>query len=111
MTTNYLDNFDHMKPFSDTCCQIALATNVAQTYTIPGDKSQKYRMQLSYVSDSNVYVGYNVTAATPPAGTNTTTGNLEFRPDVKIVKGTDVISCVTPDASAQVGIALLAIPA
>lgn len=109
--TNYIDNFDHAKPFSDTCGQVALATNVAQSYTVPGTNSQKYRLKLEFNASANVYVGYNITALAPSAGTNTTTNNMEFRPsEPKFVKGGDVLSFVTPDTSAYVGVSLLAIP-
>jgi hypothetical protein len=109
--TGYADNFDHTKPFSDTCAQIALATNVAQTYTVPGERSQKYRLVITFNSTANVFVGYGVTALAPGAGLKTETGNMEFRPvEPKYVKGEDVISLVTPDASAYVGLSLLAIP-
>lgn len=110
--TGYADNFDGTKPFSDVAHQANLAANVEQTFTVPGVSTQKYRAKFTYASNSNVYVGLNVTAASPGAGLNTSTANLEFRPDEpKFVKGADVIHLVSPDAAgAQVGISLLAIP-
>ena len=96
--------------FSDTCEQIALATGVAQSYTVPGTGNQKFRLEFSYISTSNVWVGYNVTAATPAAGTKTALTALEFRPDVRYAIGGDVISLITPDAAAYVGISVLGIP-
>lgn len=109
--TMYGCNFDHTKPFSDTCAQFALAAGVAQTYTVPGNNSQKYRLKMTWTSTSNVFVGYNVSGAVPGANSNTTTDNIEFRPDEpKYVKGGDVLSLITPDSSAYVGLALLAIP-
>ena len=110
--TQYQDNFDHTKPFSDTCAQINMAADVEETYTVPGSESQIYRAKFSFASNSNVYVGLNVTAASPSSGTTTTTGNLEFRPEEpKYVKGGDIIHVVSPDAAgAYVGISLLAIP-
>jgi hypothetical protein len=110
MTTTYTDNFDHAKPFSDTTVRFALATNVAQTFTVPGDNSKKYRAVFSYNSTSNIYVGYNATPTTPAPGTKVSDSNVEFRPDVKFVKGGDVLSLITGDASAQAGISLLALP-
>lgn len=110
--TMYADNFDHAKPFSDTCAQINLATNTEQTYTVPGSPTQKYRAKFSFASNSNVYIGLNVTATSPISGLNTSTANLEFRPDEpKFVKGADVIHAISPDSTgAYVGISLLAIP-
>ena len=110
--TQYQDNFDHAKPFSDTCAQINMAAGVEETYTVPGTNAQQYRAKFEFAANANVYVGLNVTAASPGAGTTTTTGNLEFRPsEPKYVKGGDVIHVVSPDvAGAYVGISLLAIP-
>jgi hypothetical protein len=110
--TSYVCNFDHAKPFSDTCFQAALATNVAQTYTVPGDATQKYRAKFEFNASANIYVGYNVAALPPGAGLNTSTANMEFRPsEPKFVKGGDVLSFRSPDAgSSYVGVSLLAIP-
>ena len=109
--TMYADNYDGTKPFSDMCHQMNLATNTEQTYTVPGAATQKYRAKFSFNSTSNVYIGLNITATTPGAGLNTSTANLEFRPDEpKYVKGGDVIHAITGDAAgAYVGISLLAI--
>ncbi len=110
--TGYTDNFDHAKPFSDTCFQVNLAANVEQTYTVPGVATQKYRAKFEFNSISNVYIGLNVTATTPGAGLNSSTANLEFRPsEPKFVKGGDVIHAISSDAAGSyVGISLLAIP-
>lgn len=112
MATPYANNFDHSKPFSDTCAQIALNINVEQTYTVPGTNVQKYRAKFGFAANANVLVGLNVTAAAPTAGTKTTTANLLVRPDEPLyVKGGDIIHVVTPDAAgAYVGISLLTIP-
>lgn len=108
--TVYHCNFDHTKPFSDTCFQANLAANVAQTYTVPGTNKQMYRAKFGFNSTANVYVGLNVTAASPGAGLNTSTGNLQFRPDEPMyVKGGDEINMVSPDASTYVSISLLLI--
>jgi hypothetical protein len=107
--TQFQSSFNETLPFSDTCAQIALATNVAQTYTIPG--TNKYQMTLSYICTANVFVGYNVSASVPAPNAINTNPNVEFRPvDKKFVKGGDVISFITPDASAYVGVSLLTIP-
>lgn len=109
--TTYADNFDHAKPFSDTCAQFALATGVAQTYTVPGTNMQKYRMIVTFNCAANIFVGYKVAATVPSAGTNTTSGNIEFRPpEPKFVNGGDIISLKTSDTTAFVGLSLLAIP-
>ena len=109
--TGYTDNFDHAKPFSDTCAQFALASGTAQTYTVPGNNTQKYRMIITFNAAANIFVGYKVAATYPSGGTNTTSGNIEYRPiEPKFVVGGDVISLKTPDTTAYVGLSLLAIP-
>lgn len=110
--TGYNCNFDGTKPFSDVCAQINLVANTQQTYTVPGVSAQRYRAIFTFASNSNVFIGLNVTATTPGAGLNTATANLEFRPcEPKYVKGGDVIHAITGDtAGAYVGISLLAIP-
>lgn len=111
MATNYNSNFDVTIPFSDTCVQVSLAANVEQTYTVPGEASQKYQAIFGYAATANVYVGYNVTAASPAGGTNNTTGNIECRPDKRYVKGGDVLHFVSPDAGgAYIGMSLRALP-
>lgn len=109
--TTYGNNYDGMKPFSDTVWQINLATNAQQTVTVPGTNAQKYRAIFTYASNSNVFIGLNATAASPGSGTTTTTANLEFKPcEPKGVKGGDIIHAISPDAAgAYLGISLLAI--
>ena len=110
MAVPFHQSFGGATNFSDTCVQFALAATTAQNYTLPGDKTQKYRLKFSYISTSNIWVGYNVTAAVPGAGTHTTTSALEFRPKIRYAQGGDVISLITPDTTAQVGLSLLGIP-
>jgi hypothetical protein len=108
--TKYNSNFDKTYPFTDTSVRFALATNVAQTYTVPGTNEQKYRAIFSYASNSNVIVGLNATATVPGAGTNQTTQTMEYKPKARYVKGGDVISAITPDASAYCGVSLWLLP-
>jgi hypothetical protein len=115
MTQTYNTNYQDTTSFTDTCVQLALATNTAQTYTVPGTSSVKYQVRFSYLSTTNIFVGCNATAATPGAGLQTTTAYLEYRPggldgSKRQVKGGDVLSFITPDASAYVGIALQQLP-
>lgn len=107
--TMYGNNFDGTKPFSDTCFQAALAANVEQTYTVPGTAEKQYRAKFEFAANSNVFVGLNVTAAAPGAGTNTSTANLQFRPSEPLyVKGGDELNFVTADAAgASLGVSLL----
>ncbi len=110
MAIPYTSSYDKTIAFSDECAQIALATNVAQTYTVPGTGAQKYSCLISLNSNANVFCCQNDTATVPPAGTNTTTKRLEFRPFKRYVIGGDVLSFITPDAVAYVGVSLRAIP-
>jgi len=110
--TQYHSNFNgETVPFSDMTAQISLATNVAQTYTVPGNATQKYRAEFSYLTTANVFIGFNVTATVPASGTTDTTNNIEFRPHYRFVFGGNTLSLVTPDALGNyVGVSLLAIP-
>lgn len=115
ITTPYNNNYGDTTAFSNTTVQIALATGVEQTYTVPGVATDKYQVRFSYISTVNVFVGYNVTATTVGAGTKATTAYLEFRPggldgSKRYVNGGDVLHFITPDASAYVGLALELLP-
>ena len=111
MTTIWNSNFENKTvPFSDTTARFALAANTVQTYTVPGDATQKYQATFSYTSTSNIFVGLNFTPTVPAPGASETTHTEEYRPECKYVKGGDVISVLTPDATAYVGVSLLAIP-
>jgi len=111
MTTIWNSNFENKTtPFSDTSAQVALAANAAQTYTVPGAATQKYQAVFHYTSTSNIFIGYNFTPTVPAPGTSQTTHTQEYRPDCKFVKGGDVLSFLSPDTTAYVGLSLLAIP-
>ncbi len=109
--TPYQPNFDITLPFSDTCLQMNLVANTPQTFTIPGAATQKWQALFSYNSTANIYVGYNVTATAPGAGLQTSTGNVEYRPDKRFVKGGDVLHFTSPDATGPYfGVSLRTIP-
>lgn len=110
MAVPYSSSYDETIAFSDECAQIALNIGAPLTYTIPGTSRQKYTCLFALNSNSNVFISLNGTAITPPAGTVTTTRRLEFRPFKRYVVGGDVLSFVTPDAVAYVGVSLRAIP-
>ena len=111
MTTLWNSNFENKTiPFSDTTVRLALATNTVQTFTVPGTNKDKFQAVFSYICTANVFIGYNFTPTVPPAGLQESTGIEEFRPDCRYVKGGDVLSFITPDASAYVGVSLLSIP-
>lgn len=108
--TAYNSSFGGTTPFSDTNSNFNLAANVGLSYTVPGVSSIKYRAKFSYTASANVWVSLNGTAATPAPGTQNSTSIQEFRPDVKYVKGGDVLNLISSDAAgAQVGVSLLQI--
>lgn len=110
MAIPYTCSYEVTYPFSDTSHQVALATNTEQTITVPGTGAQKYVAFFSYVQGSNVWVGKNTTSVTPPPGTTTDLQYVAFRPEKRFVIGGDVLSLITPDASAYVGVEFMAIP-
>lgn len=114
MSTPYNTNYDLTMPFVDDCAQIALGVGVEETYTVPGATAQKYSVRFTYTSTSNVFVRLNDTPAIPGGGSVATEPFNEFRAgedgSQRYVKGGDVIHFITPDATAYVGIRLMAIP-
>lgn len=114
MAILFNNNFEQTIPFSDVCAQLALATGVDLTYTIPGNATTRYTMILTYTSTSNVFVRKNAAAATPGAGMITQLPYEEFRGGSdgtkRFVQGGDVIHFITPDASAYVGVRLMQLP-
>ena|ERR1700690_3397971 len=112
MTIRYTTSYNETIPFSDTCAQINLAANTAQTYTLPGDGSQKYILTFGLPSSANAWIGYNVTATTPASGTQSATAGLEFIiPGMqRYAIGGDVLSLKSSDTNAQIGISIRSIP-
>lgn len=114
MAIPFNSNYDQSVAFSDTCGQLALATNTNLAYTVPGTSLNKYQVRFTYTQGSNVFVRKNTAATVPGAGLLTQSQYLEFRPgsdgSKRIVQGGDTLNFITPDASAYVGIALVAIP-
>lgn len=107
--TQFRSNFDGTHPVSDTCAQFSLSQNVQQSYTVPGENNTTYRVKATFASNSNVFVGLNVTATSPGSGTNTTTNYLMFKPDEPFyARGGDTINLITPDsAGSYAGLSLL----
>ena len=110
--TTYNDSFDTCKPISDTTAQLNLLVNTALTYTVPGDDTKRYRMQVSLSNSANVWMGLNVTATSPSAGTITSNANIERinNREYRYVKGGDVLSFISNAAVTDVGLSLLSLP-
>lgn len=110
MTLRYTSSFGGSLGFSDTDAQLTLTANNVLTYTLPGNNTNKYTILFSYISTSNVYVGYNVIPAVPANNTITTVARVEFRPEARYAIGGDVISFISPDAVTHMGISVRSIP-
>ncbi len=106
MAIQYNANYIETMPFSDVCVQFNLAAGVAQSYIVPGLAGSQYQAYFEYASNSNVFVCNNGTATSPVGGTHTTTAYNEFKPKKRYVKAGDVLSLITPDTNAYVGLSL-----
>ena len=106
MTIAYNANYIETMPFSDTCAQFSLAASTAQSWTVPGSNDKVYQAYFKYASESNVFVCLNDTATVPGGGAMTTQPYNEFKPEKRYVRGGDVLSLITPDSVAYVGVSL-----
>jgi hypothetical protein len=106
MAIQYNANYIETMPFSDVCVQFNLAAAVAQSYTVAGPSGAKYQAYFEYASNSNVFVRNNATAAAPVGNTHTSQPYSEFKPRKRYVTAGDVLSLVTPDTTAFVGLSL-----
>ena len=112
MAIPYTSSYDETIPFSDVCEQFFLVASTAQTYTVPGNSTQNYTVLFGKASNSNILVGKNTTAALPTSGAKTGLQYVEFiNPGEKrYVVGGDVLSFISPDATAYMAISLRSIP-
>lgn len=106
MTSVYNANYIETMPFSDTCAQIHLATNVAVSYTVPGATNVQYQAYFEYASNSNVFVRYNQSPTIPSSGTVAQEQYNEYKPKKRYVRGGDVLYFITPDSAAYMGVSL-----
>ena len=107
--TQYQNGYEGARPVSDSGAKMRLAANTELSWTVPGTKKDKFKASFGYASSATVWVGYNVTAAVPGAGTIADSYKLEFKPDAWFVVGGDVLSFISL-AGAEVGVSLLQIP-
>ena len=111
MAVQIYNNYEDTTNFSDVTPRITLTASTEVTYTVPGTDIDNLQALFSYASNSNVFVGYNATAAVPsPNNTVVSTGRVEFKPMKRFVKGGDVLHFITPDATAYVGVSFRALP-
>jgi hypothetical protein len=110
--TPFQTNFLGATPFSDY--NIAMNLLSAQVYpvTIPGTAQTKYRAKFSWPYDANVWVCYNQTPLGVPPGTSAiTNGSIcELNPDIKYIKGGDILYIISRAVVLDANIALLVIP-
>ena len=98
-------------PFSNSGSKFNLAANVALSFTVPGTNAVTYRAEFSYTQNSNVWISLNGTATVPVAGTQSASYMEEFKPSIRFVRGGDVLSLISGDATgAEVGVSLLQLP-
>lgn len=115
MAIMYNSNYDITVPFSDVCAQFNLATNVEDTFTVPGSPANKYSVRFGYNDASNVFVRLNGTPTVPGSSVVGTQQYNEFKPgddgSQRYVQGGDVLHFITPDtAGAYMGISLRSLP-
>lgn len=85
-----------------------LTNGSAQTFTVPSNFSV-WIASFSYQPGSNFWVASNTAAAVPVGATFAST-NSELNPGARRVYAGDVISVITDNSSADVGVSLYAVP-
>jgi hypothetical protein len=107
----YTSSFDKTIGYTDVEAQMSLTVGVAIAYTLPGTEDQKFVLTFGTSSNANIFMGYNVTPAVPAANTLTQVARVEFiTPDCqRYARGGDVITVITPDATAYLGISVRSI--
>lgn len=97
-------------PISNNKYSALLLTDTEDTVTVPQTNSATYKNVLaifSFEEGRNVWVAVNATAAYPSGSFSAT--DSERRPTARSVKPGDVISMITSDTSAQVGVVFYAV--
>jgi len=92
--------------FAENNYQTNLATNTAQSLTVPSN-FQTWLAIFAIEPGSNVFIANNATAVVP--GSSFAETNTQYIPTARQVSGGDVLSFITPDTSAYVGVSLYAI--
>lgn len=97
-------------PFADSKVSTTLAEGVVQTLTVPQTGKALYPHVLavfSFDKGSDIWVGSNETAALP--GSSFAAATCELNPSARLVNIGDVLSFITADTSAEVGVTFYAI--
>lgn len=101
-------NLAYSLEFADatTSAKTTLAAGIAQSITIPSTY-EKWQIICTYSEGSSVWVANNETPTVPTSSFVWSAG--ERKPIIRMVNAGDVISFVTSDASAEVGVVLYAV--
>lgn len=110
MAIAYNNSYNGTEPFSDVTAQFGLTAATVLTYTVPGTAANSYKCEFTWLYNSAVWVGYNVTATTPTENMMTHDRFIELRPDFRYVKGGDVLSFKSISAVTDCGLRLLSVP-
>jgi hypothetical protein len=92
--------------FSDTNYNTTLAAGVAQSLTIPSD-SAYYLVVFAFEPGATIWVADNQTAVVPGVSFAATFSDLN--PAARLVKAGDVLSFITSDTTAVIGVSLYAV--
>jgi hypothetical protein len=111
MALRYTSSFDQSIGFSDTQFQLNIVADTALTVTLPGTSNDKYILTFGCSSDSEIYVGYGVTAVLPGSGVATTNAFIEFVvPGMqRYAIGGTTLSFITHDTTDYVGVSIRSI--
>lgn len=112
MALRYTSSFNNTLGFSDADEQLHLTTGTVTSFTVPGTSTDMVILTFGCSSNSNIFVGYNETPAIPADDTATAFARVEFvTPDMqRYAIGGDVMSFITPDADAYLGVSIRSIP-
>ncbi len=88
---------------------ILLDQDNEESFTVPSD-FKFYELHFSIDPGLRVWVSYDGVAADYPSAGSWADTNSELNPSARVVPGGTVISAITPDTSAEVGVAMYAIP-
>lgn len=91
--------------FSDMKYSMLLAANTAQSFTVPSTYSE-WAIVFSPAPGSSVWISNNATAAIPTGTVAAST--CELNPQVRMVRGGDVLSFITSNANVEMGFMLYA---
>lgn len=93
---------------SDNMVSAHLVEDTAITFTVP-TAYKFYELNFSLDPGLRIWVSYNgQTAAYPPSASFSSTSS-ELNPSARTVPGGTVISCITPDTSAMIGVSMYGI--